>query len=711
MNKNGRLASIFWRDEGFSTVGMALALLLTLALIFTCAQVYEVQTSSAHVQDVADAAVLASENTVAEFHIVVTLCDALAFTLSLAFVIALGVAAVCACIPSTAALSEAFFKAADQIRSARTSFCEQACESLNDLQQALPFIATVKAQEVMQANSTDGASYQGVVILAPWSGSNLDPLDFEQSDTAWEKANETRQDLSDAGAQAEEAAKKANAFKERAYQHDSGSQSEYCMYERAAKLASLPASSNPYFSSVDTWSFSAALKRVQSYYQVRYQNEAPQGTSVDEKANSALRKRFYAYAKEQVSRGYVHETESSFQASFPLLPKNTSEMRSTSLYTDKVYPITQDAQGHLVMHAWDGCPGLSQGTKVGVGSIQDMDGSPNYVTCTACKFVPSSMGKVAAASSAIENGFEYHYNIVAQMASEYEKERRELDRCSQQVKDLATNIFDTLAAAFDEIKGQRIHCSPPGALGAVALVVNTGQMQTHFASAFVSSSQTLGLRAAVSAATLVSESSDEGKNIITSFLDGVTPESGGAVGAAQVVLQMWSGLLEVYAHGQEALKGALEELFDAIPLTSHSGLGAWASQAFASQMEELGFDPPDLSAKKAVLVNSGHVLEADSSTFSARLLSIKQQAVASGGDGIGINGALSALEAAAQDVVSAMSSEFTVATLVVFDGAIEIPLTITLPAAVSDGLEAVFQQGIDWLRRAVATWTGVRQWR
>lgn len=711
MNKNGRLASVFWQDEGFSTVGMAFALLLTLALIFTCAQVYEIQTSSAQVQDVADAAALAAENMVAEFYLVVTICDALAFTLSLAFVVALGVGAVCACIPSAAAMSEAFFKAADQIRSSRASFCQSAQESLDDLQRALPFIATVKAQQVMRANSYDDASYQGVVILTPWTGSDTSSLSFEGSDKAWNDVNDARHDLSELGKKAEEAAQEADTLKERAYRHDSGSQSEYCMYERAAKLAAVPAHDNPYFSSVDTWSFSAALQRAQSYYQVRYRNEAPSGTSVDEHVNSALRKRFYRYAQDQVSRGYVRETDSSFEASFPLLPKNTSEMRLTSLYTEKVYPITRDAQGLLVVHAWDGCPGLSQGARVGVGSIRDMDGSPSYTTCTACKFVPSSMGKVAAASSSIENGFEYHYNVVAQMAEEYEKERAELDIYSQKVKDSAANVFDALAHAFDEIAGQRIQCSPPGAVGAVALVVNTGQMHTHFASPFVSESGSLGLRAAVSSATLVRESSDEGKNVITSFLDGVTPESGGVAGAAQVVLKMWSGLLDVYARGQESLSGAIETVFKVIPLTSHSGLGIWASQAFEDQVRRIGFEPPDLSARKAVLVNSGRVLEADDSTVSARLLALKYHVVASGGDGIGINGALSALEAAARDVVSTMSSEFRVATLVIFDGMVEIPLTIALPPSVSEDLAATFQHGIDWLRGVVATWTGVRQWR
>lgn len=101
--------SVFWErgsDAGFSTVGMVLALLISLSLIFTCAKVYEVNTVSAQVQETADAASLAAENVVGEFYIVVTICDAVTFTLSLTALVVMGVGVVCACIPPTAALSK-----------------------------------------------------------------------------------------------------------------------------------------------------------------------------------------------------------------------------------------------------------------------------------------------------------------------------------------------------------------------------------------------------------------------------------------------------------------------------------------------------------------------------------------------------------------------------------------------------------------------------
>ena len=59
-HKRGRRPFGLFRDEdGFTTVGVALALLVTLALVFTSAQVYRVSSASADVQDVADAAALA----------------------------------------------------------------------------------------------------------------------------------------------------------------------------------------------------------------------------------------------------------------------------------------------------------------------------------------------------------------------------------------------------------------------------------------------------------------------------------------------------------------------------------------------------------------------------------------------------------------------------------------------------------------------------
>ena len=68
-----RVKRPFWMDkcpenDGFSTAGVAIALLVTLSLVFTGAQVYRVQSAAADTQEVADAAALAGDNIVAEYY-------------------------------------------------------------------------------------------------------------------------------------------------------------------------------------------------------------------------------------------------------------------------------------------------------------------------------------------------------------------------------------------------------------------------------------------------------------------------------------------------------------------------------------------------------------------------------------------------------------------------------------------------------------------
>lgn len=702
-------ASIFWEEDGFSTVGMVLALLITLALLFTCAQVYEINTASAQVQETADAAVLAAENMVGEFYIVVTVCDTLSFTLSLAMVVTLGIGVVCACIPATASISKTMIDASSKLRKARDSFYNAATEGLEKLQRALPFIAEVKAQEVLAANSVNGASYQGLVVLLPWQGEDDSDGSYTEGDGALSETEQNQEDLRAAAEQAEEAAKRADEWKQKGYEHDSGSKDSYCMYERAAKLTSMSASENPFFSSVDTWSFADALKRAQIYYRYRCQTESPASGSVAEVSNSVLRKHFYEYALNQVNRGYVHETEDSFDALFPKLPRNTAEMKGTTLYTDVAYPVTVTSSGKRCMHAWSGCPQIARESSAGMGSIKQMvDGG--YAKCETCRFTASSMGNVANASTVIENGFEYHYAAVAEAAEEYEKARAEADALARAVKEKAGGLLDKISDALAEVAAKRIEMYPPGYLGAVALVVDTGTAQSRFSSSFVASggAAELGTRAAVSSATLVKESSDEGENVLTSFLDGVTAEGSVVAAPLQGVLDVWSALLGVYAQGQEALISGVQNLLDGIPLASHSGLGTWAAGVLTDAVEGVGYSAPDLSARKAVLVNSGYVMEADGSAISARLLSVKRTAASSGGS---LDGVLTAVESSALSAVEELGSGFTVATLTLFDGAIEIPLTLALPEPVTSSLAGALQSGIDSLRWVVSSMTGVRQWR
>ena len=96
----------FWEDDGgFSTLGMVIALGLSLVLVFSGFRVYRVQTVSADIQDVADVAALAAENQVAVFVSVARICDAAVLSFSLAGIVVglIGVAALC--VPAERLLS------------------------------------------------------------------------------------------------------------------------------------------------------------------------------------------------------------------------------------------------------------------------------------------------------------------------------------------------------------------------------------------------------------------------------------------------------------------------------------------------------------------------------------------------------------------------------------------------------------------------------
>ena len=68
--------NLFADEHGFTTMSMVLSLLITLSLLFTAAQVYRIQSASAEVQDIADAAALSAETQVAEFMVIARFCDA-----------------------------------------------------------------------------------------------------------------------------------------------------------------------------------------------------------------------------------------------------------------------------------------------------------------------------------------------------------------------------------------------------------------------------------------------------------------------------------------------------------------------------------------------------------------------------------------------------------------------------------------------------------
>ena len=701
---------LFRDEQGFTTTSMVLSLLITLALLFSAAHVYRVNSAAAEVQDVADAAALAAQTQVGEFMIVATFCDAVVLTLSLTgyTACALGIAALCT--PLTVEVAEALLNAGKHLLEARDAFSDRARSALDKLQEALPFFAAACAVSVCEANDadSDGANYLGVALLVPTKGEPTQAEADEKADELTEDIDEKSDEISEKAREAEEAAQQANEAKLRAFVRDCGDNPAYCLYERAAHLAGLSGASNPLYSSVDTWSFSVALDRAREYYRERLMTDEPESGSVDDMVRWELRLRFYAFAHDEIAyEGYVHDDGESFDANFPHLPKNTAEMRATSLYTDVVYPVTEEpdeaapapapetpsdeggSEGEVapaepavkrVMHVWSGCPGAT-GPQVGYGSIEMME-AEGMQTCPECGFTAASLGKVAAASSSIDNGFEYHYEAIAREAEEYEQARERAEGPKEEVRDEVQELFDELAQALEDSAGKRIRVSPPGRYGTLALVVNAGSTSAAggLASGFVSAGGALGPRAAISAATLVKEGSDEGRTVLNSMLDSLR-EGSVLVGAAGIVVDVWSNALSAYANGHDALVGGLESGLNSLPLASASGLGTWAGDKARDVVKAIGLEPVQLDALKPVLVNSAHVAVKDDGSAGHALLAVKQHVVAHPLYSTDLFSAiLTDAEREAIDQVEGLGDSVEIASIELVEGSgVTVPITIPVP--------------------------------
>ena len=705
------MARFRMRDEvGMTTAGMVLAMLLTLSLVFSTAQVYRVQSISSRTQSVADAAALAAQNVVAEFMIAVRVCDAVVLSLTLASGVCTGLGVVALCVPGGQAIGGELLSAAGRIGDARDSFSQRAASGLNRVQRSLPFLSAAAAAAVAESNARGSSSYVALAVSVPARAPDIVlPDDGGATRHAADSANGQADAIRAAAQQADQAAQEANAAKARAFEHDCGARPAYCMAERAEALAGLSGAENPLYSSVDAWSFSVALERARAYYAARLEAEWPQGESMEEQVRSQMRKRLYAFACEELSSGYVHEDAGSFEAYFPSLPRNTAQMKETSLFTEQAYPCTQDEDGRVVMHAWQGCPRVAD--VAWMGSIAEMEGG-SYAECESCHFTASSMGEVASASSVIDNGFEYHYAIVADAARDYAQALDRARPAAQEVRDRASSVFDEVVDALKQAGGMRINANPPGSKGVVVLVSSVGAdaPAAGFESTFVQATGALGTRVAVSSATLVADPSGEGENVLTSVLDGLKPAGGALVGASGLVLSCWSGLLGVYARGQDALRDVVRSALDGLPLVGASGLGDWAADALESAIGAVGLEPANLDALRPVLVNSAHVAAADEGGAAcARLVELKRAAVE---HPLASNDAFAAVVGATEQSVleriDAAGDSVEVATMDI-EGTAH-PVTVALPPCAKDFSKGVVERITGTLLSVYSSVTGVRAW-
>ncbi len=700
---------LFRDEEGFTTVGMAVAMLLSLALLFSAAHVYELNTRTAEIQEVADASALAAASVTAEFMIAVALCDAVALSFTLASAITMGAGAVALCIPGAQGVAAKLLDAGSSILSHRNSFAEKVSQGLNRLQQALPFLCALNAAAVAAANNGPSDRFVAVAIPVPLEGKPIAVGAAVACESLEEAVQSSADDLAAQAAAAEEAAERANAAKLRGFMADCGANPEYCQHQRAQRLAGLPDSQNPLYHSADTWSFSVALERARAYYRYRAAHEASAADTVEEQSNAALRRMFYRYAAEQLEEGYVREGEGSFSANFPLLFAKTAELRECSLYEQLLFPVTETGEG-AVMHAYSGCPQAAGAVRN--GSVAQLDAG-GFQECAACKFRPSDLGDVASMTARVETGFEYHYRQVAQAARDYEEARRQLDPAQQEAKDTFSRIGDFLKETLAEAADFRIEAQPPGGTGCVAMVVNlaTGVPSGHFNSTFASPQERLGLRVAVSGALLKEDAAEDGGTVITALLDDVDT-SGFVGGAGQLALNCWSALLSAYGSGQQALFAGMEQALNGIPLLGSSGLGGWARGKLEDLVEVAGLQPANLAALKPALAGTADVVAGDSGTFAVKFRQLQQTALrGSTPTGTVFDGLMAGIDGTDVGTWLSGEGEITVATFTVPILEVEVPVTLALPPSVGVAARSWVESAIAALNGLVSGGRNQRVWQ
>ena len=597
MSERRCMTDVFADRRGFTTVGAAIAILLSCTLVFFCLWSARAASRAAGVQAAVDAAALAAENEVAEFVLSVRVADATLLTMSLTGLSLLGAGAACCCVPGAAAAGGKLIDAGKAILDKRDDVAAAAERALNAAQDALPIAAQIQAQAVLQENAAElsGAAV-GYVELVPADAPEVTAgASGKSAEAAQRVERESDQVAADARVAEEQSERAAQAFRE-GWLADCGNAPGYCMAERADALASMAPDENPIARSANTWSYDMALSRAQAYYQHRLSEEAPEHGGVEEAARSALRAKLYAYAVDELAKGYVRDDGVGVpDVYFPYLPRNTAEMKDTALYTDAAYAVSGGA-----LHAYDGCPAV-----VGIegrGSLASLDAGA-YAECGTCRFSASSLGTVASASTSIENGFEYHYRKVAESAREYCDAKAQAAPAADSVKKAVSALLDDIEAALEEAAGNRVTAYPPGRFGALAACTFAAESEGSASSFF--DEPDLGSFAAVSAAVLM-EDADE--NALESLLDGVEDDIGPPLSdAGDAVLGLWAALLGAYSTGVDGLSGGVRDLLDAVPLASASGLGEWAEGALLEMLEGVGLEPANTAAAKATVCDSAPV--------------------------------------------------------------------------------------------------------
>ena len=556
---------LFIEDGAYTTLSSAVVILVVLTLLFSSAAAIWSMSRAGDTQAAADSGALAGANVVASYHTAATVVDASILSLGLAGFATIGTGLVAILIPGAELAAGDMVDTGIEIIKTRNKFAKSASKGLQKIETALPYLVAARATQAVSAQDTEGATYTGTALAVPRT-SESDFVALEGSEISTDVIKDTSKDLERAADELQKASEETAKAKERAWLADCGGSdpasvgSCSCMWERARSLAKLSDIENPHYASSVTWEPQVALDRAKAYYRLRLANEAPQGSSVETKAESAARKAFYTYASAEVNRAYITEDGDRTTSYIPLLPRNTDEVRATELYTDAAWP-TSTNDGKTYLHYGTSCPNYKKGTPGGLASVAAYDGQDK---CNRCHFGVSSLGAVAAPSTSIENGFEYHFDEFKGALEDYVECRNkelELMRQTEDEADRAGNAFDE---AIKALSGERPRIAPPGRNGVVAFAVSGAISSPDELSSSFNAAVRLGERGAISAAVLAPDDATAQNNVLSRFFSTLEERSGGVAGVLDGVMDVWGRLLVGYGDIQGSADELMGEMIDGL---------------------------------------------------------------------------------------------------------------------------------------------------
>lgn len=610
---------LFIEDGAYTTLSSAVVILVVLTLLFSSTAAIWSMSRAGDTQAAADSGALAGANVVSSYHTAATVVDASILSLGLAGFATIGTGLVAILIPGAELAAGDMVDTGIEIIKTRNKFAKSASKGLQKIEMALPYLVAARATQAVSAQDTEGATYTGTALAVPRT-SESDFVALEGSEISTDVIKDTSKDLERAADELQKASEETAKAKERAWLADCGGSdpasvgSCSCMWERARSLAKLSDIENPHYASSVTWEPQVALDRAKAYYRLRLANEAPQGSSVETKAESAARKAFYTYASAEVNRAYITEDGDRTTSYIPLLPRNTDEVRATELYTDAAWP-TSTNDGKTYLHYGTSCPNYKKGVPGGLASVAAYDGQDK---CNRCHFGVSSLGAVAAPSTSIENGFEYHFDEFKGALEDYVECRNkelELMRQTEDEADRAGNAFDE---AIKALSGERPRIAPPGRNGVVAFAVSGAISSPDELSSSFNAAVRLGERGAISAAVLAPDDATAQNNVLSRFFSTLEERSGGVAGVLDGVMDVWGRLLVGYGDIQGSADELMGEMIDGLGGGSGAlgSIASWLGDTVSASVAALGLEPCDLRLRKPVLTDTANVIKSPGSDIT-----------------------------------------------------------------------------------------------